>query len=507
MIAHVNTFGLSGIHGFFVDAEINVSPGLPEFGIIGMGNLAVREAAGRIRAALTNMNYKMPLGRVTVNLAPAGVRKEGTYYDLAIAIGVLKCIGAVPKPTEAFGFIGELSLDGFLRPVCGILPLVREAAHCGIKKCIVPLENADEAALEENCDIYPAACLAEAVQILKDTERIAWQNRNPYAAFQTAYGDFREVKGQEQAVRAAEIAAAGAHNILFIGAPGCGKTMIASRIPGIMPELDREEALEVTPVYSVLNLLGKDGILIREAPFRTVYPDITKAGLIGGGRCPTPGEISLAHKGILFLDELAEFDRNVIQSLRQPIETGKISISRCGDCVEFPAEFLLVAATNPCKCGNMMEAPGKCTCTPLQAKQYLSRISRPILDRIDLHIPLRRIILQNSVLKQSESSETIRKRVVAAREFQKYRYRKEKICLNGRIHGAMVKRYCKLDAGCEALLQHAADAAGISMRGYEKILKMARTIADLELREQIIEADIAEAVQYRILDSYFQEAA
>ncbi|MFR1519169.1 MAG: YifB family Mg chelatase-like AAA ATPase [Clostridia bacterium] len=506
MIAHVNTFGLSGIDGFFVDAEIDISKGLPDFNIIGMGNLAVREAADRIRAALGNTGFALPLGKVTVNLAPAGVRKEGTCYDLAIAVGILKCGGYIDASFDNFGFIGELSLDGFLRPVRGVLSMIREAAGAGIKKCVVPLENANEAALIEVCDIYPASSLTEAIQILK-SKRTAWKNFTRSPAPSMNCGDFREVAGQEQAVRAAEIAAAGGHNILFLGAPGCGKTMIASRIPGIMPALTREESLEVMTVYSVLDLLPRNCGLIQEAPFRTAYPDITKAGLIGGGRYPVPGEISLAHKGVLFLDELAEFGRNVIQSLRQPIENGRIMISRCGDFVEFPADFLLVAASNPCKCGKMLEDLGKCTCTPSQAKQYLSRISKPILDRIDLHVPVRRIPLQSHICKYNEKTETIRNRVAAARAFQKFRYREEQICLNGKLAGAKVRKYCRIDRNCEALLQMAADQAGISMRGYEKILKTARTIADLELREQIAEGDIAEALQYRFLDSFDQEAA
>ena len=355
MVAHVRTFGLSGITGFSVDAEINIAKGLPDFDIIGMGNMAVREAAGRIRAALENSGYPFPLGRVTVNLAPAGIRKEGACYDLAIAVGILLCGSYAGVRTDAFAFIGELSLDGFLRPVRGVLPMMQEAARRGIAKCIVPLENADEAALTDACRIYPAASLPEVLQILT-SKRNAWPRPEEPAPFRSDYGDYREVKGQAHAVRAAAIAAAGGHNVLFIGAPGCGKSMIAGRLPGILPSLTREEALETAPVYSALGMLRKERLLPDEAPFRTAYPDITKSGLIGGGSRPVPGEISLAHKGVLFLDELAEFDRNVIQSLRQPLETGKISISRCGEFVEFPADFLLAAATNPCGCGKLLEA-------------------------------------------------------------------------------------------------------------------------------------------------------
>ena len=506
MVTHVRTFGLSGITGFSVDAEINIAKGLPDFDIIGMGNMAVREAAGRIRAALVNSGYPFPLGRVTVNLAPAGIRKEGACYDLAIAVGILLCGSCAGVRTDAFAFVGELSLDGFLRPVRGVLPMMQEAARRGIANCIVPLENADEAALTDACRIYPAASLPEVLQILT-SKRTAWPIPEEPAPSRSGCGDYREVKGQAHAVRAAEIAAAGGHNVLFIGAPGCGKSMIAGRLPGILPSLTREEALETAPVYSALGMLRKESLLPNEVPFRTAYPDITKSGLIGGGSRPVPGEISLAHKGVLFLDELAEFDRNVIQSLRQPLETGKISISRCGEFVEFPADFLLVAATNPCGCGKLLEAEGKCSCTPFRARQYLSRISRPILDRIDLHVPLRRIPFQNGGFTANESSQAIRERVIAARALQKNRYRNENVFVNGKLNASMIRRYCNPGRACEALLRRASDAACISMRGYEKILKVARTIADLALHERIAEEDIAEALQYRFLDSFFSEAA
>ncbi len=514
MTAHINTFGLRGVNGFLVDAEINISKGLPYLDIIGMGNTAVRESAGRIRAAIENMGYDMPLGRITVNLAPAGVRKEGACYDLAIAMGILKCAGCDMPHSGRFGFIGELSLDGFLRPVRGVLSMVKEAARIGIRKCIVPVENADEAALIDSCEIYPVASVQEAVHTVCSFSDGSGEVRTPWKYSGgtrmrdmrgEARADFADVKGQEQAVRAAELAAAGGHNILFMGAPGCGKTMIATRMAGILPELTKEEALEVTPVYSVLNM-PESASLITRPPFRTVYPDVTKAGLTGGGGTPVPGEISLAHKGILFLDELAEFGRNVIQCLRQPMETGAVSISRCGETVTFPAEFMLVAASNPCRCGNLFEN-GKCICTPFQAKEYLSRISRPVLDRIDIQVPVRRVDLENTESGHTgESSEAIRDRVIKARLIQSERYRNESVRLNGRLDGALVRKYCAVDAECERLLRICADREGISVRGYEKILKIARTAADLEGRRDITSKDIAEAVQYRFLDSYFQEA-
>lgn len=504
MIVHVNTFGLCGIKGFYVDAEVNISKGLPYFEIIGMGNMAVREAVGRIKPALENMEYEFPLGRITVNLAPASVKKEGAYFDIAIAIGILKCCGMIKSDIYKYAFIGELSLDGYLRPVRGVLPMIQAAIEKGIRKCIVPVENADEASLAEKCNIYPAASLKEAVSIL-ESNSVPWRMQHNFCTEEKEYGDFCEVKGQKEAVRAAEIAAAGGHNILFAGAPGCGKTMIASRMQGIMPELTMEESLEVTPVYSVLGMLERNRMLIKKAPFRIAYPDITKAGLLGGGGNPMPGEISLAHKGILFLDELAEFDRNVMQSLRGPIERGSIIMSRCGGFVEFPCDFMFVASTNPCKCGKLLEGTDKCICTPLQARKYLTKISKPIIDRIDMHVPVRRIYFEKSYEK-SESTFDIKKRVAAARKIQKERYKNEGFNLNGRITDNAMRKYCYVTAECERFLKRVADNMDISMRGYQKILKVSRTLADLENQEKIAVDHVAEAMQYRFLDLYFKDA-
>ena len=498
-MVHVNTFGLCGINGYFVDAEINITKGLPYFDIIGMGNIAVKEAAGRIKPAIENLGYDFPLGRITVNLAPASVKKEGAHFDLAIAIGILKSAGIAKGEIDKYAFIGEMSLDGFLRPVKGILPMIKAAVNKGIFKCVVPLENADEASLIKKCKIYPAASLDEVIHIT-EFQRNHWNVYDIKSESQTQYGDFSDILGQSQAIRAAEIAAAGGHNILFIGAAGSGKTMLANRIPSIMPELSFEDSMEVTPVYSVLGMLDKERMIISKVPFRTVYPDVTKAGLIGGGTRPIPGEISLAHKGILFLDELAEFNRNIIQSLRQPMENGRVLISRCGDFVEFPSDFILVAASNPCRCGKLLEQNGKCTCTPIQAKQYISKISKPILDRIDLHIPVRQVSFENS--NKGESSADIKRRVIKAREIQKIRFKDDKICLNGRISGKDLKKYCRISNECDAILKSAAKAAGTSMRGYEKYIKIARTIADLDDRTDIRKEDIAEALQYRFLDSF-----
>ena len=499
MIVHVNTFGLCGINGYFVDAEINLTKGLPYFDIIGMGNIAVKEAAGRIKPAIENLGYDFPLGRITVNLAPASVKKEGAHFDLAIAMGILKCAGIAKGEIDKFAFIGEMSLDGFLRPVKGILPMIKASARKGIYKCVVPLENADEASLVKKCKIYPAASLDEVIHIT-EFQRNHWNVYDIKNGSQTQYGDFSDILGQSQAIRAAEIAAAGGHNILFIGAAGSGKTMLANRIPSIMPELSFEDSMEVTPVYSVLGMLDKERMIISNAPFRTVYPDVTKAGLIGGGTKPMPGEISLAHKGILFLDELAEFNRNIIQSLRQPMESGKVLISRCGDFVEFPSDFMLVAASNPCRCGKLLEQNGKCTCTPIQAKQYISKISKPILDRIDLHIPVRQVCFENS--NKGEPSAEIKLRVIKAREIQKNRFKDDEISLNGRMRGKDLKKYCRISNECDAILKSAAKAAGTSMRGYEKYIKIARTIADLAGRTDINKDDIAESLQYRFLDYY-----
>lgn len=503
MIVHVNTFGLSGIKGFYVDAEINLSKGLPYFDIIGMGNIAVKEAAGRIKPAMENIGYNFPLGRITVNLAPASVRKEGAHFDLAIAVGILKCTGFIEGDLRKFALFGELSLDGFVRPVKGILPMIQAASANGIKNCIVPLENADESSLVKNCNIFPAASLDEVVRIINAPNN-PWKVYDDLYEDKRDYGDYNEVIGQSQAVRAAEIAAAGGHNLLLLGSPGCGKTMIAERLPSIMPELTLEESMEVTPVYSVLGMLEKNNLIINNVPFRTVYPDVSKSGLIGGGNRPVPGEISLAHKGVLFLDELAEFDRNVIQSLRQPIETGKVLISRCGDFVEFPAEFILVAASNPCKCGKLFEGGHNCTCTPFQTKQYLSKISKPILDRIDIHVPVRQVSFDNA--SRCESSEVIKKRVLAAREIQRKRFKYCDIKLNGKMGNKEIAEFCPISPQSESLLKETAKNNYSSMRGFNKCLKIARTIADIEYRENISESDIAEAIQYRFLDSFFDIA-
>lgn len=501
MIVHVNTFGLFGIKGLYVDAEINVSKGIFNFEIIGMGNIAVKEAAGRIKPAIENMGYSFPNGRITVNLAPASIRKEGANFDLAIAIGLLKSTGVINNRISNFAFIGELSLDGYIRAVKGVLPMIQAAYEMGIEKCIVPIENADEAALLEKCKIYPASSLIDAVNILNN-EREPWSNTVEKENNQKKYGDFSDIKGQQQAVRAALIAVAGRHNILFIGAPGCGKTMIANRIPGIMPELTQQESMEVTPVYSVMGLL-KDFKMISSVPFRSVYPDVTKAGLIGGGGKPVPGEISLAHKGILFLDELAEFDRNVMQSLRQPMESGKVRISRCGDFVEFPSDFMLVASSNPCKCGKLFEN-GSCTCTKLQIKNYLSRISKPLLDRIDLHVPVKRINLIENQNKVFYSSDEIKQRVENARVIQKERYSGLDFNVNGKMNTIAIKKYCNLSVETEKTLKKAAELSQMSMRGYEKVLKIARTIADLDESEKIMDYHIAESLQYRFLDDYME---
>lgn len=503
MIVHVNTFGLIGIKGFYVNAEVNLTKGLPYFDIIGMGNKAVKESADRIKPALENSGFVFPLGRITVNLAPASIKKEGSYFDLAIAIGVLKCTGIVTESIKDISFIGELSLDGHIRPVKGILPMIQASLSHGITKCVVPLENAYEAALVEKCEIFPSATINEVINIINHHGK-PWKRFDLLNYNEDSYSDFSDIKGQSEAVRAAEISAAGGHNILFLGAAGCGKTMIASRIPGIMPDLTDDEAMEVTPVYSVLGLLNNNSRLIKKVPFRTVYPDVSKAGLIGGGSHPVPGEISLAHKGILFLDEFAEFNRNTIQSLRQPIENKRVLISRCGDFVEFPSDFLLIAASNPCKCGKLLEGSDHCSCSTLQAKQYLSKISKPILDRIDLHVPVRQVSFYD--LDSCDSTYKIKCRVIEARERQKHRYKNSNFNINGRISNNEIKEYCKISNECERLLKDVAQKNLISMRAFNKCIKIARTIADLDGRDNIQQSDIAESLQYRFLDTFSPDA-
>lgn len=503
-----------GMNSHLVRVEVDVSPGLPSFTIVGLPDTAVRESTERVRSAIKNSGLEFPMKRITVNLAPADLRKEGSLFDLPIAVGVLAATEQVPKENVGnYIFVGELSLDGSICSVPGIILMASSIAkdNYNCRKLVIPLCNLEEALLvEEGISVFGSANLSDVVGFLRGEKKLhegisgitgeeigALLGSSP----SDEYPDFSDVKGQEKAKRALEIAAAGGHNVLLIGPPGSGKTMLARRLPSIMPPLSWEEALEVTKIYSIAGLLSKDNPLINARPFRAPHHTASAVSIIGGGRIPRPGEVSLASHGILFLDELPEFSRDVLEALRQPLEERVVTVSRAAGSYDFPAEFTFVGAMNPCPCGFWGDPKRKCTCTPYQAQKYRNRISGPILDRIDLHIEVPRIELEEIVQeKQGEPSAEIRKRVIMAREFQMARFKNEGISKNSDMDSKQIKKYCKLSKECRGLLYNIFQKLNLSMRSFDRLLKVARTIADLEASEEIKTEHIAEAVQYRFLD-------
>lgn len=508
LVSEVKTCGIRGVRGFVIDVETYIAAGIPDFEMVGLGDKAVHEAKQRVKAALINQGFAFPLGRIIMNLAPSAVRKEGTSMDLALSIGILSAQGLIEgRRLKDTGFIGELSLDGTLRPVNGVLPMLAAGVKRGLRRFVVPAENLQEAVLQCGIAVFPAIQLRQVFHVLtQEGAEQDWivtdktQQAFPAEAYSENDEDFNQVAGQSAAKRVLEIAASGGHNVMLLGDAGCGKTMLAKRFPGILPPMTYDEAYEVTSIYSVAGMLPQDCRLVRRRPFRALHSGVTAAGLVGGGRPAVPGEISLAHHGVLFLDEMTEMDRRVLDSLRQPLEAGHAVISRLGTAEIFPAEFILIGAANPCRCGKLFEGNGKCTCTPLQVHAYLTRISRPIADRIDLHLPVRRVPFQDITAPRGEASSEIRARVIRTRAVQQNRYQKERIRVNAGLTRNMIERYCAIDGKTKTLLSKAVDTMGFSVRGYEKILKIARTIADMEAREQIQEQDVAEALQYRWMD-------
>lgn len=501
MIAKVRSMGLQGIGGYEVLLEVYISNGLPAFDVVGLPDAAVREARERVRAAIKNNGYRFPVSRMTVNLAPADKKKAGTLYDLPMFIGILAADGDIDEPGDDCAFIGELSLSGELRPVYGALPMAIAAARCGVKKLFVPADNAAEAAFADGISVYPVKKVDELLRLMRGEVNIEPAAAPALDTLIEHMPDFSEVKGQENVKRALEIAAAGGHNILIVGPPGAGKSMMAKRLPGILPDMSRGEMIQSTEIYSVAGLTSREHPIVSMRPFRAPHHTVSAAGLSGGGTSPRPGEISLAHNGVLFLDELPEFRSDVLEVLRQPLEDGEVAVSRVAGTVTYPSRFMLVCAMNPCKCGWYGHPSGRCRCTERDVRRYHSKISGPLLDRIDLIVEVPALDYEELSRRSSaERSADIKKRVNAAREIQRRRFGGDGTMCNAHIGSREMSEICALDAEGEALMHAAFDSMRLSARSYDRILRVARTIADLDGQKNISAEHIAEAIQYRTYD-------